>query len=382
MDAPGGGRTDRIRSRHTAERVSMTTGTRSASGPAAAAELASRPVRFAVAGAGGMGGTHARNLAGSPEAEVTWVVDLDLPRAEGLVADIGGRATASLEEACAADNVDAVLVALPTAAHRIGVETAARHRKHVFCEKPIARTGEDAEAMVKACEDAGVTFMVGHVVRFFSEYMRIKEILDADTLGRIAMVRASRVNPPVMERSPWFADIEKNGGVVLDLMIHELDTVRWYFGEVERLYAHGLSYTEWHTKRDYSVASLRFRNGVIAHLEASFAHSSWRTSIEIAGQHGLLRHSGDDSATVTFEPTTNIDFTTGVRSAPVRFRPTNQPPHLRELLHFIDCLRTGAPVSVDGREGAKALTLANAVLDSMRTGKPVFFNEDGTVKTA
>jgi predicted dehydrogenase len=329
-----------------------------------------------------MGGVHARNLAGSPEAEVTWVVDLDLPRAEALVADIGGTATASLDEAFSADNVDAVLVALPTAVHRLGVETAAKYGKHVFCEKPIARTGADADAMVKACEAAGVTFMVGHVVRFFSEYMRIKEILDAGTLGQIGMVRASRLVSPVMERSPWFADVEKSGGVVLDVMIHEIDTLRWFFGDVERVFAHGLSFTEWHTKRDYSVASLRFRNGVIAHLEASWAHSNFRTSIEISGQHGLLRHASEDSATVTFEPTTGIDYEKGMRPGRAYLRPTVEPPHLRELLRFIDALRSGSPAPVDGREGIKTLNVANAVLDSMRTGQPVFFNEDGTVKQA
>lgn len=360
----------------------MSTGTRSATGPARPGELRTRPVRFAVAGAGGMGATHARNLAGSAQAEVAWVIDLDLPRAEKLVADIGGHATASLDEACAAEDVDAVLVALPTSAHRIGVETAAKHGKHVFCEKPIARHAEDAEAMIRACEAAGVTLMVGHVVRFFSEYMRIKEILDAGTIGQVAMVRAARLNPPVMERSPWFADVEKNGGVVLDLMIHELDTLRWFFGEVERLYAHGLSFTEWHTRRDYSVASLRFFNGVIAHVEASWAHSTFRTSIEIAGQHGLVKHSSVDGATLTFEPTTGIDYDNHRTPAPIHMRPTTMPPHLRELLAFIECLRSGNAVPVDGREAAKALTLANAVLDSMRTGKPVFFNEDGAVKQA
>ena len=352
--------------------------------PATAEELASRPVRFAVVGTGGMGGTHARNLAGSSQAEVTWLVDLDTDRANKLAAEIGGKVTTDMEEAFASDDVDVALIALPTGLHRVGVEAAAKHKVHVFCEKPIARTNEDAVAMTRACEEAGVQMMVGHVVRFFSEYMRAKEQIDAGALGDIAMVRGSRLNPPVMERSPWFADVEKSGGVVLDLMIHEIDTFRWFFGDVERLYAHGLSFTDWHTKRDHAIATLKFRSGVIAHCEASWAHSAFRTSLEIAGSNGLIRHSSFDSATLTFEPSTGVEYEgIGQQSKQfTRMRPTNEPPHLRELLVFIDCLRTGKPVPVDGDEATRTLIVANAVLDSMRENKPIYFNEDGTVKQA
>lgn len=362
----------------------MTSASTSGRGPATPEELASRPVRFAVVGTGGMGGTHALNLAGDPNAEVTWLVDIDTDRAQKLAEKIGGRVTADMEEAFAADDVDVALIALPTGLHRAGVEAAAKHGKHVFCEKPIARTNEDAMAMTQACADAGVMFMVGHVVRFFSEYMRAKEEIDSGALGDVSIVRGSRLNPPVMERSPWFADVEKSGGVVLDLMIHEIDTFRWMFGEVERLYAHGLSFTDWHTKRDHAIASLRFRSGVIAHCEASWAHSAFRTSLEIAGSKGLLKHSSFDSATLTFEPSTGIDYEgIGQQSKAFTYmRPTNEPPHLRELHAFIECLRTGEPVPVDGEEATRTLIVANAVLDSMRDHTPVFFNEDGTVADA
>ncbi|HEY0250208.1 MAG TPA: Gfo/Idh/MocA family oxidoreductase, partial [Kofleriaceae bacterium] len=252
----------------------------------------------------------------------------------------------------------------------------------VFCEKPIARTTDDGDAMVAACEAAGVTFMVGHVVRFFPEYGKIKEILDAGTLGRIATVRARRTNPPVMERSPWFADVEKSGGVVFDLMIHELDTLRWLFGDAERVFAHGLSYLPIHTSRDYTMASIRFRSGAIAHVEASWAHATHRTSIEVTGQFGIANYEAEDSATLIYEPTEGIDWSGPMGpKVPARayLRPTEVAPHLREVKHFVNCLRTGEPVLINGAEATKALALANAVLESMETGKPIFFNEDGTV---
>jgi len=353
--------------------------------PATPDDLRDRPVRFAVVGTGGMGGHHARNLAAMPDVELSWLVDIDLPRAQALAAEIGGTPTASMEEAFADEALDAVLIALPTFLHKDATILAAQHGKHVFCEKPIARTAEEGAAMVAACQEAGVTFMVGHVVRFYPEYERLKEILDAGKLGRIATIRASRTNPPVMERSPWFADVEKNGGVVLDLMIHEIDTLRWLFGDVERVFAHGLSYLPIHEKRDYTMASLRFRSGAIGHVEASWAHSTHRTSIEVAGQYGLATYSSEQAATLVVEPTEGIDWNApgGIR-VPARhyLRPGVEAPHFKEVRHFVRCLKTGEPVRVDGLEATKALAVANAVLDSMRTGAPVVFNEDGTVRAA
>lgn len=354
--------------------------------PATAEDMASRPVRFAVIGTGSMGGTHAVNLASRPDLfEVTWLCDIDLDRANRVQERVGGgKVTADLHEALAADDVDVALIALPTGLHRMGVEAAAAAKVHVFCEKPIARWNEDAVAMTQACKDAGVTLMVGHVVRFFSEYMRVKEQLEAGTLGDISMVRGSRINPPVMERAPWFADIEVSGGVVLDLMIHEIDTFRWMFGEVERLYAQGLSFTDWHTKRDHAIANIKFRSGPIAHLEASWAHSAFRTTLEVAGSKGIATHNSFDSATLTFEPTTDITYDgLGQNSRAFQYgRPTTMPAHLRELVEFVQCLRTGAPVPVDGEEATRTLIVANAVNDSMRDGRPIYFNEDGTVKQA
>jgi predicted dehydrogenase len=336
-----------------------------------------RPVRIAIAGVGGMGGHHARSLASLAETDVTWLADVDLPRAENLAAEIGGRATASMEEAFADPEVDAVVVALPTFLHRQAVELAANHRKHVFCEKPIAMTVADADAMIAACDEAGVTFMVGHVVRFFHEYRKIKDLLEAGSLGQIGMVRTQRLSPPVMQSKPWFADLEKSGGLVLDLLIHELDTLRWFFGEVKTVMAHGLSYTPIQKERDYVMTSLRFHSGVIAHSEASWAHGTFRTSIEVAGSQGLVRYNSDDAATMVLERTKEIDLSVPSVPAFVHARPSNGAPHKIELRAFAQALQRGEPAPVSGREGKRALELGLAVLDSMRTGQPVRFDSDG-----
>ena len=330
-------------------------------------------MRFAVVGAGGMGRTHVANLHASPDTEVRWVIDLDAALCAAAAETCGARAGTEMDAALADAEVDAVLIALPTSLHRMATERAAAAGKHVFCEKPIARHVDDAIAMTEACERAGVVFQVGHVVRFFPEYARIKETLDAGTLGQVAMVRTQRRSAPVMERSPWFADLEKNGGVIIDLMIHDLDTLRWYFGEPERVFAHGLSYTEWQKSRDVAMASLRFRNGVIAHLDASWAHGSFSTAIEVAGEKGVLRHDSRRNATVVFESSENAAMSNS--SPQLTFtRPATGSPYSREIAHFVEAIRAGTPVLTDGTEATRTLALAETVLESMRTERPLAFD--------
>ncbi len=330
-----------------------------------------------------MGQTHAANIAASSETELRWVVDLDTERADATATLHGSRATTNIDDALDDPDVDATLIALPTSLHRMATERAAGAGKHIFCEKPIARTVADATAMTNACGRAGVIFMVGHVVRFFPEYARIKEVLDAGTLGRIAMVRTERRSAPVAEMpgKAWFVDLEKNGGVVIDLLIHDIDTLRWYFGDVERVYAHGLSYTEYQPTRDVTMASLRFRNGVIAHLDASWAHGGFYTSIEVAGQKGLLSHNSRKAATVTFESSENTAELGNSAPTVTYARPSTANPYMRELNHFVAAIRTGTPVMTDGAESTRTLALAESVLDSMRTGRPITLARDATTGT-
>jgi UDP-N-acetylglucosamine 3-dehydrogenase len=324
--------------------------------------------RVAVIGAGAMGAIQARACAGLPGVTVAWIADQDRARAEAVAGELGARATTDNETAVAGD-VDAVIVTVPTPFHRSVTELAAAHGKHVFCEKPIARTLDDAEAMIAACDQTGVRLMIGHVVRFFPEFVKIHEILQAGTLGQIGLVRASRVNARPPGDRNWFRDLAASGGLIVDLMIHDLDTLRWYFGDVERVFAHGLSYTPYQPTSDYALAVLRFANGVIAHVEGSWAHGSWRTSMEIVGEHGIVHHSGEESAPIRIE-----------RLGPsyqepliARYGAFTESPYRAELQHFFDRLADGGPFETEGREGVKTLEVALAVLASVRTGRPIHF---------
>jgi predicted dehydrogenase len=150
-------------------------------------------MRVGVIGAGSAGAMHARSLRGLDDAIVVAIAAATPEEAAPLAAEFGAR-VASASELCSAKDIDLVVVATPTHLHAEHAIAAARTGKHVFCEKPIARTRAQAEEMVRAADDAGVSLAVGHVVRFFPEYRQAKELLDAGTLGRPALATLTRGN--------------------------------------------------------------------------------------------------------------------------------------------------------------------------------------------
>ncbi|HET8632281.1 MAG TPA: Gfo/Idh/MocA family oxidoreductase [Thermomicrobiales bacterium] len=325
-------------------------------------------VNVALIGAGTMGRVHAESCAALPGVRLAWVADRDAGRAAQVADAHGARAAADPAEACVDPAVAAVLVTAPTPFHRAMVELAAAHGKHIFCEKPIAPNHADAAAMVAACRQAGVRLMVGHVVRFFPEYARIKELLDGGAIGRPGVVRARRVNVFPRGWDNWYADLARSGGPIVDLMIHDLDTLRWYFGEPLRVYARGLSGPA-HNEFDLALAVIRFANGVIAHCEGTWTHpDGFRTGIEIAGDGGLLAHASTASQPLRWErPPVEV-------AAPAGFVPrsvSNESPYRTELRHFFDRLADGAPFMVDGEEAVRSLDLALAILESVQTGRVV-----------
>jgi len=325
---------------------------------------------IAIVGAGTMGGTHAAYCPNLPAVRVAWIVDPDRDRAEALAAPLGARAAGDIAEALADPHLDAVLLTVPTPFHHALTLQSAAAGKHVFCEKPIALTLADARAMTDACARAGVRFMVGHVVRFFPEYVRIGALLAQGAVGQVGVVRAARLNAYPHTGRGWYSNFDWSGGPVLDMMIHDLDTLRWYFGEIVRVYARGLSYGPYRASVDHALAIVRFASGVIAHVEASWAHARFRTSIEIAGSAGILRHASDETTALRLERTGPPGAQAGVG---LPQSPLAASPYQREFQHFLDCLAKGTLPLTGGDEATRSLAAALATLESIRTARPIHF---------
>lgn len=311
-----------------------------------------------IVGAGGISGVHAagwlrlgadvvvHSLAGAPE----------------LVARYGGEAAASLDELL--ERCDVVDVCTPTYTHRALVEAAAAAGRDVVCEKPFALTVEDTEAMIAACAAAGVRLYPAHAVRFFPEHAVVHDAVERGDLGTIAVQRYDRQGG--VPASPWFLDDELSGGIVMDLMIHDIDFARWNAGPVASLRA---------------VRSLPDPAGTVA-AQVVLTHVSgcvssiggvwsarpvaFRTRFEVAGTGGVLRY---DSAT---NPATWVNG--GASAGADGYAPPaaiGESPYLTELREFLVAFRGGPEPRVTAADGLEAVRLADAARRSLALGEAV-----------
>lgn len=318
-------------------------------------------MHVALLGAGMMGSTHAYAYTRIPRAKVVWVFDKEQQRAERLANLLGAKATTRIEDILEDPGVQAVDICLPTDLHRPFTERAAAAGKHVFCEKPISISIQDANAMVEACEKAGVTLMIGHVLRFFGEYEAARNAVTSGRIGEPKVIRATRASAfPTWGSDNWFADESRSGGPIVDLIIHDIDWIRWTFGEVKRVYAK--------RKGNYALVTLRLASGAICHVEGSWAHppgSPFTTKLEIAGTGGLYR--ADNQSIVPL----HIHRTDDGKYVHEAENPQPADPYQRELEHFFECLETGKEPLTHGREAIRTLEVVLAANESARTGKPI-----------
>lgn len=330
-------------------------------------------IRIGIIGSGGMGSTHAAAWARTP-AHLVGIGSADSARAAALAAQHG--ATAYTDYDALLRDVDVIDICTPTHLHHDMVLAAAAAGKHIVCEKPLARTYAQGQAMLAACADAGVHLLVAHVVRFFPEYAGAKAIVQRGDIGNVAVTRLTRcAYQPKLAADNWFIDPAKSGGMMLDLMIHDFDYARWIAGEVVSVYAKGVRAAQPNAPEDYALAILRHANGAISNIEGGWAYPPpmFRTALEIAGSAGLIEHPADSATPLAIYKKAK----SGGDSADVGIpgSPLDEDSYTTEIKHFYEVLVNGAVPRVTAEDGLAALRIALAAIESAQSGRAVLLAE-------
>lgn len=326
-------------------------------------------MKVAVIGAGTMAQVHSAAYLNMPQIQLVGIVDHHEGRGQKLADERNTTYYPSLQALFDTEQVDVVDVCVPTPVHKEYVLKAAYAKKHVICEKPMARNLEDAREMIDVCKQEGVRFFVAHVVRFFPEYVLAQQRISANDIGEVGTVRARRGGSFPLATEDWYASFEKSGGLIVDLMIHDFDYLRGVFGEVDRVYAKSLLGREVN-RIDHALVSLRFKNGVIAHVEGTWAEpSGFSTQFEFAGTSGIITHDSREEVVIKSAFRETSEHAEGVN---VPESPVNKSPYQLELEHFLSCIETGAQSRVTPEDGYLALEISLAALESVKSGSVVF----------
>ncbi len=325
-------------------------------------------MKVGIVGAGSMGQTHAAGWA-ETGATIAGFVSKTQANAQPLATHYRTTTYPDLETMLR--EVDVVDICTPTHLHHAQVLQAAAAGKDIICEKPLARTVEQAQEMIAACNAAGIKLLVAHVVRFFQEYARAKTLVDAGEIGQPAVLRLTRGTfRPKKEGCNWFTDFEKSGGMMLDLMIHDFDYARWVAGEVESVFAKNVANAHPDAPGDHALVILKHRGGAISHVEGSWAYPPplFRTRFEIAGSNGWLEFDSDKSAAIRLHLQTPQPDAPDV---PQPGSPLSESPYTTQIKAFCNALLNNAPLPVTAQDGLAALQIALAAIESAQTGAAV-----------
>ncbi len=324
----------------------------------------------AVIGLGMMGERHARVWQELPTTRLVSVYDIVAERAAQVAGELGGAVASSLEEALGADGVDLVSVCTDDQAHREACVAAAGAGRHVLVEKPLATTLEDCDAIICACEAAGVKLMTGHICRFDPRYVRCRDAVAAGELGEVVQVFARRNNILASGRR-----IGPRASVAFFLGVHDIDLIQWVTGErITRVHAESTSKVLADIPADDSIMTVfRLERGAVGALETCWvipegAPNTLDARLEVVGTEGRV------AAIVGCEGFERQGTDRASRPDVVYWTEMHGRAHgglRRQLEHFAECVLADEEPAISPGDARAAVAVAVAIHESLETGLPV-----------
>lgn len=280
--------------------------------------------------------------------------------------------------------VDAVIITTPEFLHMEQTVAAAQAGKHVLCEKPIAASLDEADAMIAAAASAGVRLMIAHSRRFTARYMTVRRLLDSGAVGRPVLVRENERRPRTQYTElkvgvqPWrpeggrsWRDLSRySGGVVRGHAIHEMDLFRWFAGaDARAVYAETKITVPGREVPDAVSIHVEFENGVLGACDLysqAPADYPYYHQLELVGTEGILRACDRDMITLTAYDGHGMRYPAAYESL---LHITDA--YAREQRLFFEAIADDRPVPLDPRHARAALELALAATRSAETGARV-----------
>ncbi|MEX5989405.1 inositol 2-dehydrogenase [Providencia hangzhouensis] len=323
---------------------------------------------IALFGAGRIGQVHAVNIAGHKETKLYSVIDPYQPNAVALAEKYQAKVQTT-EEAMQDPNVQGVLIASATDTHADLIELAAKHKKVIFCEKPVHLDLERVKQCLKSVKEHNVPLFIGFNRRYDPQFRHLKNLFQQGAIGKAeSLIITSRdPSPPPAEY------VKVSGGMFRDMTIHDFDMARFMIGEEPcSVYAQGSNVVDPAIGQagdiDTAFIILKFPSGAMATISNSRRSGyGYDQRIELHGEKGLLTAGNikENSVALLSE--------VGCLSAKPEyfFLQRYHEAYQAEWQHFVDILAGRAESETTGTDGELALYLADKARESLKTGKEV-----------
>ena len=301
-------------------------------------------IKVGLVGYGGMGHVHADSIHRINEAVLTCVCDIDVEKLksphEGINIDIEKKSDifdisntntyTNFKEMLAKEEIDFLIVTLPTDLHCEYSVMALESGCHVFCEKPMALCSADCLKMIKASERTGKKIMIGQCIRFWSEYEFLEECIKNKTYGDLRSLTMERVGTyPAW--STWFMNGKRSGGAIIDLHVHDVDWARYALGEPDKIFGAGT--VGMSGRIDDSTLIMQYKNCSVN------IRGSWMLTQDFRMTYEAIF----DRATISFDPKNEptVKIYTTESSEPEYISLSKKSAYLKEMEYFIECIKDG-----------------------------------------
>lgn len=337
-------------------------------------------LNFALVGCGRIAKRHSELLGNQqiPHARLAAVCDIVDAKARSVGEKFAVPWFTDMHEMMRRTQVDVVVVLTESGNHAKHVIELAQYGKHLVVEKPMALTLDDADAMIRACDEAGVRLFVVKQNRFNVPVVKLREALEQKRFGKLVMgtirVRWSR-DQGYYDQDPWRGTWALDGGVLTNQASHHVDLLEWMMGDVDSVFCKSMTALVDIEAEDTAVAILKFRNGALGVIEATTAvrPKDLEGSISILGEKGTVEIGG--FAVNQMKVWNFTERQPGDEEVMAKY--SVNPPnvygfgHQAYYEHVVDCIRSQKQHLVDGLEGRRSLELINALYESVETGREV-----------
>lgn len=337
-------------------------------------------LKFALVGCGRIAKRHSEllGLGQIPNATLSAVCDIYEAKAQKLASQFGVPAFTDMHRMMTDADVDVVVILTESGRHAEHTCALAKYGKHIVVEKPMALSLDDADAMIRVCDLAGIKLFVVKQNRFNVPVVQLRKALEQGRFGKLVLgtvrVRWSR-DQKYYDQDSWRGTWALDGGVLTNQASHHVDLLEWMMGDVESVYAMTTTALVNIESEDTAVVALRFRNGALGVIEATTAvrPKDLEGSVSVLGEGGSVEIGGfavNQMKTWQFTQPSPGD-------EDVITKYSVNPPnvygfgHQAYYEHVVDCILNRKTQLVDGLQGRKSLELISAIYESVETGQEV-----------
>ncbi len=336
-------------------------------------------VRVAVVGTGGIARQHGLALKSHPDVEIVGAIDIARDKREAFAAQWGGRPCARLSECL--EEADAVYVLTPPGFRRPYAVEAMSAGRHVFCEKPLAITIADGEAIVEMAEKKGVVAMTGFNQRYRSGYRRLRDAVASGALGRPYHFFCQRFGmgpgaTGVIEGQNWRTDQATLCGITVESLSHDIDMMRWIMND-EVASVCGATYSTARNLRGFDNNShvlMRLRGGASAVIDASWSSRIGFNNRGVLGETGTAFVSGTALGNNGIWCSREFHIKTDddeYEKIEMLQDDLDDSSYREETNDFVNAILAGGRPLVSVADGLQTLRVSHAILQSARSGSVV-----------